>query len=129
MRFTLLLLVFVLLTKFKELLQDFNRGLEIPLFLINETNFLVTFSFFMNISSSLRDIHAFVVELKGHLVLPFDLVLLSDLLIDADEILKNFNFDSFEVAFCGLVQGSFKLTHSFKFVLNVLFTVSETLVG
>lgn len=129
MRFTLLLLVFVLLTKFKELLQDLNRGLKITLFLINETNFLVTLSFFMDVSSLLRNVHAFVVELERHLVLTFYLVLLSDLLIDTDEILQNFDFDSFKIAFRCLVKGGFKLTHSFKLVLNVLLTISETLVG
>lgn len=116
MRLAFLLFVFVLLRESEELLQDFDRGLKVTLFLVDETNFLVALSLFMDVSCLLRNMDTLVVELEGHLVLSFDLVFLGNLLVDTHEILKNFNFDSFEVVFCGLVKSSFKLTHSFKLV-------------
>jgi len=129
MRLTLLLLVFVFLAEHEELLKALNRALKITLFLINETNFLVALSFLVDVSSLLRNVNALVVELEGHLILALSLVLLGDLLVYTNQILENFNFNSFKVAFCSLSESSFKLTHSFKFVLDVLFAVSKTLVG
>lgn len=129
MRLALLLLVFVFLAEHEELLKALNRALKIALLLINETNFLVALSLLVDVSSLLRNVNALVVELEGHLVLALSLVLLGDLLIHTYQILENFNFNSFKVAFSCLSESSFKLTHSFKFVLDVLFAVSKTLVG
>jgi hypothetical protein len=127
---TFLILIFVLLRESEELLQDFNRGLEVALFLVDETNFLIALSFFMDVICLLRNLDALVVELEGHLVLPFVLVLLGDLLVDTHEVFEDFNFDSFEVLIlAGDLESSFKLAHSFKLVLNVLLTESKTLVG
>lgn len=84
MRFTFLLFVLVLLAKSKEFLEAFNGALKISLLLVDETDFLVAFGFFVNVTSLLRDINALIVELQTHFILAFVLILLRNLLVDAD---------------------------------------------
>lgn len=83
----------------------------------------------MDVACLLGHVYALIVELEGHLVLAFVLVFLGDLLVHTDEILKNFNFDALKVSLGGLVKCSFELAHGFKFVLNILFTVTKSFVG
>jgi hypothetical protein len=83
----------------------------------------------MDVTCLLRDVDTLVVELEGHLVLAFLLILLSDLLVDTDEILQNFDFNTFEVGLSGLLESSLEFAHGFKLVHDIFFTVTKSFVS
>jgi len=82
----------------------------------------------MDIIGLHRDIYAFFVELEGHIKLLFHLVLLGDLLIDADQVLKDLNLDSVKVSLGSLAESSLELAHGLELVMYVFFAEAETFV-
>jgi len=98
-RFALLIFILVFLAEDQELGQVLDRTDHIPLFLADVADLLVTVGLCVHIVRLLGDVHTFLVKLKGHVVLTLVLVFFSDLLVDAYQVLQNFDLDSVEISF------------------------------
>lgn len=97
--FALLIFILVFLAEDQELGQVLDRTDHIPLFLADVADLLVTVGLCVHIVRLLGDVHTFLVKLKGHVVLTLVLVFFSDLLVDAYQVLQNFDLDSVEISF------------------------------
>lgn len=98
-RFALLIFILVFLAEDQELGQVLDRTDHIPLFLADVADLLVTVGLCVHIVRLLGHVHTFLVKLKGHVVLTLVLVFFSDLLVDAYQVLQNFDLDSVEISF------------------------------
>jgi len=97
--FALLIFILVFLAEDQELGQVLDRTDHIPLFLADVADLLVTVGLCVHIVRLLGDVNTFLVKLKGHVVLTLVLVFFSDLLVDAYQVLQNFDLDSVEISF------------------------------
>ena len=86
-RFALLIFILVFLAENQELSQVLDGTDHVPLFFADGANLLVTVSLCVHIVCLLGGVNAILVELERLFVLAFVLVVFSDLLVDAYEVL------------------------------------------
>jgi len=126
-RFTLLVTVAIINTKFKELLQIFNSVIVIirrHLFL-NQSNLLIAFSFLVLVVSTLGNIEALFEEGQSQVIFSLFTIFNGNELIDAHQITRDVPCNRIEHAFHSFLKGSFKVAHGFTLVQNSFFANAE----
>lgn len=124
-----LIIVLGLNANFEEPVQIVNSIVHFTERFVNICDLLVALSLLVGVLDLICHVKALSEEVQSGGGVAILLVLNSDGLVDADEILGDFDSNGVEVSFCGFFKSGFKVFFSLRSIVYFLLADTETLQG
>jgi len=130
MSFDLLTAITSLLAQVKEHLALLDSTFELALRLVNHTDLLIALSFNVSILSFTSHLQALLEELERHVELAALQILISDHLVDTDQVLRDVTYDVDELTdLLRLLKRRFKMKHRRELVEDLFFADTKATMG